>query len=61
MKERIKEMINLRKLGLTYREIGKRFGVSRQRIHQILTGYNSHKTPKKNIKALEMLFGIYEK
>ena len=61
MKERIKKMINLRKKGLSYRQIGKKFGISRQRVHQILTGYDSHKTLKKNVKALEVLFGIYEK
>lgn len=31
------KVIDLRKKGLTFEEIGKRYGVSRQRIHQIFT------------------------
>lgn len=34
-------MEKLRKQRYTMREIGERFGVSHQRVHQILTGYNS--------------------
>lgn len=30
------EMINLRREGLTYEEIGKMFNISRQRVHQII-------------------------
>jgi len=31
------EILKLRQEGLTYAQIGQRFGVSRQRIHQIIT------------------------
>jgi transcriptional regulator len=34
--ERNNELIDLRKQGLTLHEIGKKYGVSRQRIHFIL-------------------------
>ena len=34
-----KRLVELRAQGLTYREIGNRFGVSHQRVHQLLTGY----------------------
>jgi hypothetical protein len=33
----------LRASGLTYQKIGDRMGVSRQRVHQYLTGYSSNK------------------
>lgn len=33
------EAVTLRAMGLTYQEIGKRFGVSRQAIHQIIENY----------------------
>ena len=33
------EIIKLKESGLTYEKIGLQFGVSRQRIHQIITGY----------------------
>jgi len=39
--KRLKEMKKLHKKGLTYEEIGKKYKLSRQRVHQILTGYNS--------------------
>lgn len=41
------ESIKLHKQGFTYQKIGKMFDVSRQRIHQIITGY---KSPKKYLK-----------
>jgi len=34
-------IIELRKNNLTYREIGEKFGISRQRVYQIITGYKS--------------------
>lgn len=34
---RIKDMIYLRASGMTYEEIGKQFGLSRQRVHQIMS------------------------
>jgi len=39
--DRKKQMIQLRRKGETYQGIGDRFGISRQRIYQILTGYKS--------------------
>ena len=36
MKENVNEMINLRKHGLTYAQIGEEFGISRQRVHQLI-------------------------
>lgn len=30
------DMLNLRERGLTYEEIGKQFGISKQRVHQII-------------------------
>lgn len=39
---RVKDMTYLREGGATYEEIGKRFGISRQRVHQIISkGGNS--------------------
>lgn len=35
------EIIKLRLQKKTYAEIGKKFGLSRQRIHQIISGYKS--------------------
>lgn len=31
---------------LTYAQIGELFDISRQRVHQILRGYQSHKQPR---------------
>lgn len=33
---RIKEMADMRKCGFTFAEIGEKYGISRQRVHQIL-------------------------
>ena len=33
---RIKDMESMRKQGFTFAEIGKKYGISRQRVHQIL-------------------------
>jgi hypothetical protein len=37
------EVLELRKKGLSYAAIGRLFGVSRQRAHQVVTGYTSSK------------------
>lgn len=34
---RINEMQSLRESGMTYEEIGKKFGLSKQRVHQIMS------------------------
>ena len=39
--EQKEEIKILRKEGMAYKDIGIRFGVSRQRIHQIISGYKS--------------------
>ena len=36
MKENVNEIIELRKHGLTYAQIGERYGVSKQRIQQLI-------------------------
>lgn len=52
------EMIQLREAGKTYQEIGNIFEISRQRVHQIVTGYNSKWV---GVIALENLFELDEK
>ena len=47
-----KEIIKLKEGGLTYQEIGLKFGVSRQRIHQIITGYRDNNFMQKYMKKL---------
>ena len=37
---RRQRMISLRKQGLSYQDIGNIFGISRQRVHQITSGYD---------------------
>ncbi len=39
--ERKQHFDELRSKGLTYESIGKLFGISRQRVHQIVSGYKS--------------------
>ncbi len=41
---RHKQAVNLRQAGLTYAEIGRRLGLTRERVRQIITGV---RTPKK--------------
>lgn len=41
MREHIEEMQSLRRAGLTYSQIGQRFGVSRQRIQQLIAPSDS--------------------
>jgi predicted transcriptional regulator len=45
--ERIAEMERLRSEGLSYREIGHRFGVTRARVHQLVSGYDKLRKSKK--------------
>lgn len=52
------ELIELKQQGLTYAVIGQRFSISRQRVHQLLTGYKSPSTlstpetrRRRNLKA----------
>lgn len=47
----IEEMNQLREQGLTYQTIGDKFGLSRQRIHQILSGYHQRPEVKERVKA----------
>jgi len=47
-KEQIKE---LRQSGLTYQKIADKFNISRQRVHQILTGYSSPSNLTKYIES----------
>ena len=39
---RIKAMRDLRSQGLSYEEIGKEMGISRQRVYQLIGGYTKH-------------------
>lgn len=42
--DRVKQMISLKQKGLSYESIGKLFGISRQRIHQLISGYDKLST-----------------
>jgi len=58
-------VLELRQQGYTYQKIGKVFGISRQRIHQILMGYKSpsfkiHKHKKKIIELIPKNFAGIE-
>ena len=44
------KIINLRKQGKSFKEIGKIFGVSRQRIHQIVNGQKRYLKPIDQVK-----------
>ena len=46
------EMLELRRQGVTLREIGERLGISRQRVHKILGNTRSIKPTSKERKAL---------
>lgn len=46
MEVRIKDIIKLRKRRWTYQEIGDKFGISKQRVHQL---YKNYKRPSKGI------------
>ena len=41
--DRYVKILRLRKGGLSFVKIGRKLGVSRQRVHQILTGYSARK------------------
>lgn len=38
--ERRESMLNMKNEGFTYQEIGEKFGISKQRVQQIIGGYN---------------------
>jgi len=44
-------ILKLKKRGLSYAKIGEMFGVSRQRIHQLLPGYDSRQHLRDNTPA----------
>jgi len=50
LKYKKEEIIKLKEKGLTYEKIGLNFGVSRQRIHQIITGYRDRNFMRKYMK-----------
>jgi transcriptional regulator with XRE-family HTH domain len=57
-KHNLAEMMELRAQGLTYEEIGKRFGLSRQRIHGLI---GSMRTRKSNTDIEKIAYeGIYQ-
>lgn len=61
---RIKQMKQLRKKRLSYGTIGKLFGISRQRVHQLISGYVPPVNRRKIIKYrwLNKLFdAIFER
>lgn len=47
---RIKDMIYLREGGMTYEEIGKQFGISKQRVHQIMSKGKSIKSVNRQMR-----------
>jgi len=44
-------MIELRNQGITYQKIADKYGLSRQRIHQIITGYKSPTNIESKLRA----------
>ena len=62
---RLKQIKQLRKNGLSYSSIGKLFGISRQRVQQLSSGYittEKRKTCKNKYKELNLLFqSIFER
>lgn len=50
------EIFGLRKSGKTYQEIGNLYGLSRQRIHQILSGYSSYRPAKKRVGKYDYMY-----
>jgi hypothetical protein len=55
---RKREMIKLRKLGLTYREIGLIYGVTRQSVEETIHYVNKHKRRKKSKSISRFFFGM---
>jgi len=53
--ERHEEAVKLREAGLTYIEIGRRWGISKQRVEQIVKG--NPKPPKRTFDSKVMLTG----
>jgi len=43
----------LKEQGKTYRQIGKVLGITRQRVHQILTGYESPTMRRRRLERLK--------
>lgn len=41
----------MRENGRTYQYIGDRFGISRQRVYQVINGYRYRRNKEKNLKA----------
>ena len=54
MSKKLKEMIDLRKQGLSYREIGRRFGISKQAVFKQVKGVEVDAS-QSNRKILERL------
>ncbi|GAH85612.1 unnamed protein product, partial [marine sediment metagenome] len=46
------EVVKLRETGLTYAEIGGRFGISKERVRQILKGIPSRQKPDLDSKVM---------
>jgi len=53
--DRIKQMKQLKEKGFSYGSISKLFNISRQRVHQLISGYIS---PDKQNKGLNKLFVV---
>ncbi len=49
------EIVKLRKAGLTYAEIGRRFEITRERVRQILKGNLRPRPPKNTLESKIML------
>lgn len=49
---RREQVINLRKTGLTYAEIGRRVGLSKERIRQIYKGISAPKKPSPEVDVM---------
>ena len=61
--ERKKQMKQLKEKGLSYGSIGKLFDISRQRVHQLISGYvNTDKRKRNKNKELNKLFeSVFER
>ncbi len=54
MDNRNELMVKMRMRGVSFPEIGKIFGITRQRAHQIITGYRSPTSPKISVENLKI-------